>query len=139
MESCYAVVKFAAGSVFTGQFVKLQGLGAELAWGLPFTGRPVSLKGYAAYTSTPVTDADPAYASLLGQPDTGHILIALTDWPEQFHVVVCEDQCFEVDQMILDQPLDAVDRAENCVDLRFFQRFSEHADERCIDRTGRTA
>ena len=87
MESSYAVVKFAAGSVFTGQFVKLQGMGAELAWGIPFTGKPVSLKGYAAYTSTPVTDADPAYASLLGQPDTGHILIALTDWPEQFHVV----------------------------------------------------
>ena len=87
MESSYAVVKFAAGSVFTGQFVKLQGMGAELAWGIPFTGKPVSLKGYAAYTSTPVTDADPAYASLLGQPDTGHILIALTDWPDQFHVV----------------------------------------------------
>lgn len=87
MESSFAVVKFAAGSVFTGQFVKLQGMGAELAWGIPFTGKPVSLKGYAAYTSTPVTDADPAYASLLGQPDTGHILIALTDWPEQFHVI----------------------------------------------------
>ena len=87
MESSYAVVKFAAGSVFTGQFVKLQGMGAELAWGIPFTGKPVSLKGYAAYTSTPVTDADPAYASLLGQPDTGHILIALTDWPDQFHVI----------------------------------------------------
>ena len=87
MESSFAVVKFAAGSVFTGQFVKLQGMGAELAWGIPFTGKPVSLKGYAAYTSTPVTDADPAYASLLGQPDTGHILIALTDWPDQFHVV----------------------------------------------------
>ena len=87
MESSYAVVKFAAGSVFTGQFVKLQGLGAELAWGLPFTGKPVSLKGYAAYKSTPVTDADPAYASLMGKPDTGHVLVALTDWSDQFHVI----------------------------------------------------
>ena len=87
MESCYAVVKFAAGSVFTGQFVKLQGLGAELAWGLPFTGRPVSLKGYAAYKSMPITDTDEAHAALKGQPDTGHVLVALTDWPDQFHVV----------------------------------------------------
>lgn len=87
MESSYAVVKFAAGSVFTGQFVKLQGMGAELAWGIPFTGKPVSLKGYAAYTSTPVTDADESHSSLLGQPDSGHILVALTDWPDQFHVV----------------------------------------------------
>ena len=87
MESSYAVVKFAAGSVFTGQFVKLQGMGAELAWGIPFTGKPVSLKGYAAYTSTPVTDADESHSALLGQPDSGHILVALTDWPDQFHVV----------------------------------------------------
>lgn len=87
MESSYAVVKFAAGSVFTGQFVKLQGLGAELAWGLPFTGRPVSLKGYAAYKSMPITDTDEAHAALKGQPDTGHVLVALTDWPDQFHVV----------------------------------------------------
>lgn len=87
MESSYAVVKFAAGSVFTGQFVKLQGMGAELAWGLPFTGKPVSMKGYAAYKSTPVTDADDSHASLMGQPDNGHILVALTDWDDQFHVV----------------------------------------------------
>ncbi|MBO5595684.1 MAG: PCMD domain-containing protein [Bacteroidales bacterium] len=87
MESSYAVVKFAAGSVFTGQFVKLQGLGAELAWGLPFTAKPVSLKGSAAYKSTPITDTDDAHAALKGQPDTGHILIALTDWADQFHVV----------------------------------------------------
>lgn len=87
MESSYAVVKFAAGSVFTGQFVKLQGLGAELAWGIPFTGKPVSLKGYAAYKSTPITDTDASHADLIGQPDSGHILIALTDWFDQFHVL----------------------------------------------------
>lgn len=87
MESSFAVVKFAAGSVFTGQFVKLQGMGAELAWGLPFTEKPVSLKGYAAYKSTPITDADASHAGLVGQPDSGHILVALTDWPDQFHVI----------------------------------------------------
>lgn len=87
MESSFAVVKFAAGSVFTGQFVKLQGMGAELAWGLPFTEKPVSLKGYAAYKSTPITDADATHGALIGQPDTGHVLVALTDWPDQFHVV----------------------------------------------------
>ncbi|MBQ9463172.1 MAG: PCMD domain-containing protein [Bacteroidales bacterium] len=87
MESSFAVVKFAAGSVFTGEFVKLQGLGAELAWGIPFTAKPVSLKGYAAYKSTPITDADSAHGYLKGKPDTGHILIALTDWSDQFHVV----------------------------------------------------
>ena len=87
MESSFAVVKFAAGSVFTGQFVRLQGLGAELAWGIPFTGKPVSLKGFAAYKSMPITDTDAAHAALMGQPDAGHVLVALTDWPDQFHVI----------------------------------------------------
>lgn len=87
MESSFAVVKFAAGSVFSGQFVKLQGMGAELAWGYPFTGKPVSLKGYAAYKSMPITDTDDAHSSMMGQPDTGHILVALTDWSDQFHVI----------------------------------------------------
>lgn len=87
MESSFAVVKFAAGSVFTGQFVKLQGMGAELAWGYPLTGNPVSLKGYAAYKSMPVTDTDADHAGLMGQPDTGHIIVALTDWSDQFHVI----------------------------------------------------
>lgn len=87
MESSFAVVKFAAGSVFTGQFVKLQGLGAELAWGIPFSGKPLSLKGYAAYKSTPITDTDDTHSGLMGKPDTGHIVVALTDWPEQFHVI----------------------------------------------------
>ena len=98
MESSYAVVKFAAGSVFTGQFVKLQGMGAELAWGLPFTGKPVSLKGFAAYKSMPITDTDASHADLMGQPDTGHILVALTDWPDQFHVVSSSNTYVDFDQ-----------------------------------------
>ena len=97
LESSYALVKFAAGSVFTGTFVGLQGLGAELAWGVPFTVRPTGLKGYAAYRTTPITDTDSAHGDLKGQNDTGHILMILTDWDDQFHVISDKKQFVDFD------------------------------------------
>ena len=90
LESSYAVVKFAAGNLFTGNFVKLAGLGAELAWGVPFESRPVSMKGYISYKPAPITDADSEHKDLLGKNDTGHVIVILTDWEEQFHVLSAE-------------------------------------------------
>ena len=90
LESSYAVVKFAAGNLFTGNFVKLAGLGAELAWGVPFDVRPQSLKGYLSYKPAPITDADDNHKDLLGKNDTGHVIVILTDWDEQFHVKSAE-------------------------------------------------
>ena len=52
LKSTYVVIKFAAASLFTGTFEKLIGTnGAELNWGVPFTSRPTSLKGYMKYTT----------------------------------------------------------------------------------------
>ena len=87
LESSFAVVKFAAGSIFTGEFVRLQGMGAELSWGVPFTERPSAVKGYLSYRPQPISDTDAAHASLKGQNDTGHVLCLLTDWESPFHVV----------------------------------------------------
>ncbi len=90
LESSYAVVKFAAGNLFTGQFVKLEGLGADLAWGVPFDVRPASLKGYFSYKPAAITDADNDHKDLIGKNDTGHVIVILTDWEEQFHVKSAE-------------------------------------------------
>ncbi|MBQ6579088.1 MAG: PCMD domain-containing protein [Bacteroidales bacterium] len=90
LESGYAVVKFAAGNLFTGHFVKLAGLGAELAWGVPFTSRPVSVTGYMSYKTSPITDTDADHKDLLGKNDTGHMIVILTDWEEQFHLKSAE-------------------------------------------------
>ena len=92
MESSYMKVKFAAGNIFTGSFVKLVGLGAELAWGIPFTSRPSSLKGYLNYVPKPIDYADDAHASLKGSNDTGRIFVVLADWDEQFHVISSSNQ-----------------------------------------------
>ena len=47
----YAVIKLAAGSIYTGGYKSLISTsGAKLDWGVPFTSRPQSLKGYWSYT-----------------------------------------------------------------------------------------
>ena len=103
LESSYAVVKFASGSIFTGSFVSLKGLGAELSWGIPYTSRPSALKGYIAYEPKVITDTDTAHSSLKGQMDTGHVIMILTDWEEPFHVISSDAQYvdFENDPSII--------------------------------------
>ena len=86
MKSTYAAVKFAGGSIYVGDFVQLQGLGANIAWGYPFTSKPKALKGWYHYTPAKVNYADPPYEYLLGQDDIGQFQVLLTDWPSQFLV-----------------------------------------------------
>ncbi len=86
MESSFAVVKFASASIFTGSFVKLQGMGALLDWGIPFDSTPVGLSGKIAYKPKPIDYADARYADKKGQMDTGHVVIILTDWAEPFRI-----------------------------------------------------
>lgn len=51
LETKWAAIKLAAGSLFTGNFIGLIGInGAKLDWGVPFTSRPSALKGYLHYT-----------------------------------------------------------------------------------------
>ena len=50
MSSKYVVVKFAAGTLFTGKYNKTVGtVGADLDWGVPFTAKPKALKGKYKY------------------------------------------------------------------------------------------
>ena len=50
LESRYIVIKFAAASLYTGTFGDLIGTsGAWLNWGVPFTSRPTTLKGWMQY------------------------------------------------------------------------------------------
>ena len=97
MESGFAVVKFASASVFTGSFVKLQGMGALLDWGIPFTSMPVGLSGKIAYQPKAIDYADARYADKMGQLDTGHIVIALTDWDEPFRVASADEKFVDFD------------------------------------------
>ncbi|MBR6001331.1 MAG: PCMD domain-containing protein [Bacteroidales bacterium] len=87
MKSTYAAVKFAGGSIYVGDFCRLQGLGADIAWGYPFTSKPKALKGWYHYTPATVNYVDYGHDDLLGKDDIGQFQILLTDWDEQFHVL----------------------------------------------------
>ena len=89
MESVYVFGKFAAGSIYTGQFGKavLSPVpGAELDWGVPFTTRPYSLKGYYSYAPKAIDYVSDAYADKKGTMDKAQILVMLTDWDEPFRI-----------------------------------------------------
>lgn len=77
--------KFAAASLYTGRYVKTVGTsGAQLSFGVPFTGRPKSLHGYYAFTPGIIDYASKGLKSKLGQTDHGCIEIYLTVWDKPF-------------------------------------------------------
>lgn len=100
LESVKVVGMFAAGNIFTGQFVKAvlsPSIGAELDWGTPFTSRPKSLKGYYAYSPKIVDNAAAGYKELIGSKDKCQIMVFLTDWDEPFRVVTATQTFVDLD------------------------------------------
>ena len=78
---------FVAGNLFTGQFNKVVDLsGADMDFGVPFTGRPRSLSGYVHYLPKPVNYVQKPYQHLKGKPDVGRIEVILTDWEGPKHI-----------------------------------------------------
>lgn len=81
-----AIGKLAAGNLFAGDYVRTDGTNGVLSFGRPFTERPTRLKGYYKYTGTAITHADNDHKSLIGQPDTCIVWVALIDSDEPFEI-----------------------------------------------------
>ena len=75
---------FAAGSIYTGKFLKRKGMGAELSMGIPFTGKPTAFTGYYCYKPGTIDKTDDSHSYLSGVTDTCSIYAILTDWDEPF-------------------------------------------------------
>ena len=86
MESKYAVIAFAAGNIYTGAFGKIAGVGAELDWGVPFTGRPAALKGHFCYAPKPIDNVKAPHEDKKGKMDKCQITVFLTDWDQPFRI-----------------------------------------------------
>lgn len=90
LHSEYALVAFAAGNVYTGQFIKaivdLKNPGAELDFGRPFTGRPSGMRGFYSYRPGTIDYAKEPYTAMRGDKDSCHIYVALFDWTQPFRV-----------------------------------------------------
>lgn len=70
---------FAAGNIFTGYFIKASGVNGIIAFGRPYTQRPLALKGWAKYTQGVVTHSKLDDVAV-GDNDRGIIYIALGTW-----------------------------------------------------------
>ena len=97
LVSSTAIGQFAAGNIYTGDFVKISGLGAELKWGVPFTSRPVGLKGYFKYNPKKIDKTKSPYGDLSGRPDTCQVQILLTDWSEPFTINTSSNKFVQID------------------------------------------
>ena len=85
LVSQWAVVKFAAGNLFTGYFGGLVGTkGGIVYYGRPFTARPSKLKVWLKYSTGNVNRED-SYPSTgeypkKGNPDWARVYVALGNW-----------------------------------------------------------
>lgn len=96
--SKYIVMKFAAGNIFTGNYLETDITNGILSFGRPFSSRPQSLSFDYKYTSTTISRTGGAwnenygkyisrnlYEGLKGQPDSCCIYIVLADWEEEVY------------------------------------------------------
>ena len=82
LKSKKVLIAFAAASIYTGELDHLVGTkGAVLNWGVPFAGRPTSLKGWYRYDPVAIDNSknnQPATAPAKGEMDQCAIYWALT-------------------------------------------------------------
>lgn len=77
LESKWIVIKFAAGNIFTGTYLKTDGTNGVLGFGRPFTAFPSKLSFDYKYVSKPIDKFDESLAHLKGEPDSCSVYIAL--------------------------------------------------------------
>ena len=84
LTSTWAIVKFAAGNLFTGYFAGLVGTtGGKVAFGRRFTGRPTALKVWLKYSTGKINriSGSPSGVTITNDDyDTGRVQIALGKW-----------------------------------------------------------
>lgn len=84
LQSQYAIVKFAAGNLFTGYFAGLVGTeGGMVNFGRPFTARPTALKFWAKYKGGQITDVNgypKDHPVTKSDYDCGRVQVALGTW-----------------------------------------------------------
>lgn len=106
MESRHMILAFAAGNLFTGDFVQINGKGAILDWGVEFSSRPVALKGYYKYSPKAInrTDKDKLSAGGLdeskikGSMDRAQIQAFTAKWDKMFTINTLEGKFVDVSE-----------------------------------------
>lgn len=98
VESRNVLWVFVAGHFFNGSFNGVVDMsGADLDFGIPFTGCPRSLSGYVHYIPKPVNFAREPYLHMKGKLDEGRIEVLLTDWDGPYHIVTGKERFIDLD------------------------------------------
>lgn len=58
LESAYKIIAFAAASLYTGSFLGLDGMSANMEFGKTFASRPIALHGFYKYTPKVIDNVD---------------------------------------------------------------------------------
>lgn len=120
LESKYAVIAFAAGNLYTGKFGGINGKGATLEWGVPFSSRPVALKGYYKYSPKVIDRTDSGMASYKGKMDRAQITMCLAEgWTAPFPINTTEGKFVDFSG----SDIMAFGRLESDVEYTDFQEF----------------
>lgn len=78
LASKWIVIKFAAGNIFTGDYLRTDGTNGILGFGRPFTAFPSHLSFDYKFHSEPVSRCnEESLRGMMGQPDSCQIYIAL--------------------------------------------------------------
>ncbi len=92
-----AMVGLAAGNIYTGKFLKaivsITNPGAELNWGVPFSSRPLALKGWVDYAPGTINKTKAPYGSMSGKPDIAQVQVLITSWSQPF-LISTQQQLF---------------------------------------------
>ncbi len=87
LESKFLVLKFAAGNLFTGNYVRTDGTNGVLDFGRPFEAFPTKLRFHYKYRGSTINRiGDDDLAHLKGTPDIGTVYIILADWDTPFNI-----------------------------------------------------
>lgn len=132
LETQYAVIKLAAGNIYTGSFGDVIGVkGAYLDWGVEFSTRPVALTGYYKYTPVSIDRVQPPYETLKGQTDICQIQILLTDWDKPFTVNTVEGNFVDFDN---DPAIIAYGKLESSRTMSEYEEFRINLEYRDLTR-----
>ncbi len=84
-----SIGKFAAGNLFVGDFVKVDGTNGILDFGKEFSTFPTRVKFHYKYKGTAISHVDrnnATMAEMKGQPDSCFVYMALGDWDQQVRI-----------------------------------------------------
>lgn len=124
LESKSVLGNLAAGSIFTGKFVKAvlsPKVGGQLDFGVPYSCRPLQLKGYYNYAPKAIDVVSDSYKNLKGTNDVCQIYVVLADWDEPFRVNTATATFIDFDN---DPKIIAVGKFEDNVNTGGYKEFT---------------